>query len=227
MTEYHKIQGLYKRDPDSHRFIEGQYSLPEFEYLKDNRWDFTEKIDGTNIRVIFLSQPTGEGVTVKPQVLVRGKTDRAQLKVDLVEKVLSYFPVKKMAATFGCDICLYGEGYGAGIQKMGSKYLPSEKDFILFDVRIGHWWLKREDVAKIAADFGVRCVPSYGSSTLDDAVELIKGGLKSSFGDFLAEGIVARPMVELKARNGGRIITKLKHKDFSEWDEVKGILRRV
>lgn len=41
-------------------------------------------------------------------------------------------------------------------------------------------------------------------------------GFKSQWGDFIAEGIVARPMTELKNRNGSRIITKIKHKDFAE-----------
>lgn len=39
-------------------------------------------------------------------------------------------------------------------------------------------------------------------------------GFNSIWGDFIAEGIVARPAVELKTRNGHRIITKIKHKDF-------------
>jgi hypothetical protein len=39
-------------------------------------------------------------------------------------------------------------------------------------------------------------------------------GFKSHWGDFIAEGIVARPKVELKTRAGHRIITKLKYKDF-------------
>lgn len=55
MTEYHKIQTLFKRDMESkHKtLLEGQWTLPEFEYLAGNVWTFTEKVDGTNIRVIF------------------------------------------------------------------------------------------------------------------------------------------------------------------------------
>ena len=50
MKEYHKIQTVFKRDPETnHRtLLEGQYSMPEFEYLANNQWVFTEKIDGTN-----------------------------------------------------------------------------------------------------------------------------------------------------------------------------------
>lgn len=45
-------------------------------------------------------------------------------------------------------------------------------------------------------------------------VNLVQKGFNSEWGDFLAEGIVARPSVELFSRNGKRIITKLKYKDF-------------
>ena len=40
-------------------------------------------------------------------------------------------------------------------------------------------------------------------------------GFKSQWGDFMAEGIVARPAQELRTRDGHRIITKIKHKDFA------------
>ena len=53
MKEYHKIQTVFKRDPSTNHktLLMDDYSLPEFEYLKNNHWIFTEKIDGTNIRV--------------------------------------------------------------------------------------------------------------------------------------------------------------------------------
>ena len=55
MSEYHKIQTLFKRDMSSkHKLlIEGDWTLPEFEFLAGNEWTFTEKVDGMNIRVIF------------------------------------------------------------------------------------------------------------------------------------------------------------------------------
>ena len=55
MSKYHKIQSIFKRDMTSKRrtLIEGYWTLPEFEYLANNPWTFTEKVDGTNIRVMF------------------------------------------------------------------------------------------------------------------------------------------------------------------------------
>jgi hypothetical protein len=43
MKEYHKIQTMFKRDKVTNRIIEGTWTLPEFEYLKDNKWVFTEE----------------------------------------------------------------------------------------------------------------------------------------------------------------------------------------
>ena len=207
MTQYHKIQTVLKRDPDNnYQVIEGEYSLPEFEYLADCKWMFTEKIDGTNIRLMW------DGSDVK----IGGKTDRAQIPVPLLEKLMSsYVSIDRFTEAFGAegDVCLYGEGYGAGIQKGGS-YIPDGCDFILFDVKIGEWWLERENVWSIANKLGLETVPEISTGTLPRMIELVRAGIISVWGDFPAEGIVARPVVELFSRNRHRIITKLKHKDF-------------
>jgi hypothetical protein len=60
----------------------------------------------------------------------------------------------------------------------------------------------------------VPVVPIIGSGTLFRAVELAAAGIKSTWGDFQAEGIVARPAVELMTRRGERVITKIKTVDF-------------
>ena len=55
METYHKIQTVWLRDPDNRykTLLEGQWATPEFEYLANNEWTFTEKVDGTNVRVMF------------------------------------------------------------------------------------------------------------------------------------------------------------------------------
>ena len=54
MKEYHKIETIFERDMDGNKkLIEGKFRNPLVEYLKDNEWVFTEKIDGTNIRVFW------------------------------------------------------------------------------------------------------------------------------------------------------------------------------
>jgi len=206
MKEYQKIQTVFKRDPETNhkKLLMGDYSLPEFEYLKDNMWEFTEKVDGTNIRVMF----DGERITFG------GKTDKAQIPAKLVEKLEGMFlpQLQGFKDIFDEEACLYGEGYGGYIQSAGKLY--GEIDFILFDVKIGKWWLKRADIQDIANDFGIDVVPIIGEGTLDDLMNSVSFGFSSNWGDFTAEGVVARPKVDLLSRSGSRVITKLKHKDF-------------
>lgn len=231
MTEYHKIQGLFKRDEKTHKFIEGDYSLPELEYLAENLWVFTEKVDGTNIRVEWLRKPEPDSSSCQlcdsvqipmddgwPFFLaIKGKTDRAQIPSYLMEVLLEMFPEDLFKTVFPeSPVILYGEGYGRKIQKKGSDYNPEGNSFVLFDVKIGRWWLKREDVEKVAAELGISVVPVIGEGTLAQGIQMVKTGIKSAWGDFEAEGIVARPKVELVSRNGGRVITKIKGVDFNE-----------
>lgn len=204
-TEYHKINSIYKRDEKTKAFL-NEYSIPEFEYLKDNIWEFTEKIDGTNIRIIWENGELKFG----------GKTDNAQIPIRLLEKLQTIFTKELMVNTFSNineRVILYGEGFGAGIQS-GGKYNPKEVDFILFDVLIDNWWLNRSSVEDIANKLNLKIVKVIGEGILKDAVELTKKGFTSEFGDFIAEGIVLRPKVQLFSRKGDRIITKIKYKDF-------------
>lgn len=209
MKEYHKIQTVFLRNPETKfkTLLEGQFALPEFEYLKNNVWVFTEKVDGTNIRVNYNEN----------QITFYGKTEKAQIPSQLVNKLNNIFlPLLDQFSEIFKDtaVCLYGEGYGAKIQKGGGNY-RSDQGFVLFDVKIDEWWLQRTDVEDIAEKLKLDVVPIIGKGTLFDMVEIVKKGFISKWGDFQAEGIVARPQVELKARNGNRIITKIKNKDFA------------
>ena len=206
MEEYHKIQTVFLRDPKTKykTLLEGQYAFPEFEYLKDCHWLFTEKVDGTNIRVMF----DGENLTFG------GKTDKAEIPAPLENKLNDIFLPKQdlLREKFHNGVCLYGEGYGAKIQS-GGKYRP-DQDFVLFDVKIGKWWLTRQNIEKIADVLDINIVPLMGCGPLSEMIQMCKTGFLSCWGDFIAEGLVAKPKVELKARNGDRIVTKLKCKDF-------------
>lgn len=205
MEKYHKIQSVFKRDHlKNGKFFEGVYSLPEFEFLEDVEWVYTEKVDGMNIRVMYKDG----------KVTFGGKTDQSQLPAPLVARLQERFlGHNKLQTMFGeTPVCLYGEGYGAGIQK-GGKYRP-DQDFILLDVLIDHWWLQRKNIENVAKGLGLDVVPLIGWGTLSDIVAEVKDGITSVWGQFLAEGVVAKPKVELKARSGARIITKVKYTDF-------------
>jgi len=215
MKTYHKIQSVYFRDPKNNNktFLEGQWSMPEFGYLKDLNWIWTEKIDGTNIRIIWDGK----------DVVFGGKTDNAQLPSKLVNNLTERFSGTKgrklFRDIFGEDgeVCLYGEGYGVKIQS-GGVYIPDNQDLILFDVNIGGVWLERKNVEDIAKKLELKIVPIMGQGTLLEAIEMVKTGFKSQEAvdtKYIAEGLVMRPEVELLTRRGERIITKVKHKDFN------------
>lgn len=161
-------------------------------------------MDGTNIRIGW------DGKEVK----FGGRSNNAQLHADLVQRLYELFLFSKdKFSVFEYGVTLYGEGYGAGIQKGGGNY-QDKKDFVLFDVKINDFWLQREDIEDIANTFDIEIVPIIGNGTLESMVSIAKKGLISGWGNFQAEGIVARPSTELIARNGQRIITKIKCKDF-------------
>jgi hypothetical protein len=211
MNEYHKIQSVFLRDPETNfkTLLEGQWALPVFGYLADNAWVFTEKVDGTNIRVMI--DPFSE----RQSVLFGGKTDNASIPAFLITALQDMFlpQADLLREIFPTGGCLYGEGYGPRIQKGGGLY-RKDPSFVLFDVKVGHYWLQRKDVYDIAYRLGLDVVPEVGTGTLYDGVDFAARGFKSRWGDFLAEGIVARPLIEFLDRNGRRIITKIKTKDF-------------
>lgn len=208
-TEYHKIQTLFERDPATNykTVIEGKYALPEFEYLRQLTWVYTEKVDGTNIRIF------AAGAAVP----FRGKTDGAVMQPNLVATI-EEARERLMRVSDGAFI-FYGEGFGSGVQKVGSQY-RQDTGFVLFDVAAikdrGLLFLERSNVEDIAKRAGVEVVPIVGAGSLETMVPLVARGFPSRWGSAEAEGIVARPALEMQDRLGRRIITKLKCKDFAQ-----------
>ena len=223
MHKYHKIQTIWDRDPETKfkTLIEGQWARPEFEYLQANDWHLTEKVDGTNIRVT-VQDPDHD------TIYYGGKTDAAQIPPHLMSYLEDTFTLEKMRKAFP-DIrwpgyaTIYGEGYGAKIQKGGGLYFPDGKSvgFILFDVNVSGVWLERRNVEDIAEKLQIPVVPIISTATLHDAVNIVRrryiDALLSSEvaeGRREIEGLVMRPTVNLFDRLGRRIISKLKVKDF-------------
>lgn len=213
MKTYHKIQSIYKRDPETKfkTFIDGDWSVDAFGLLKDLVWEFTEKVDGTNIRVGW----DGENVAYG------GRTDSADIPSVLMNNMREIFTVANMQKLKG-PVTLIGEGYGGKIQK-GSRY-REDQNFILFDVFIEPTedhplgvYLPRSTVDEIADMLSIPSVPVIHKGPLLDGVDMCKGNLTSSVADdktLVSEGVVCRPEVELFDRLGRRVITKIKVRDF-------------
>lgn len=205
MEPYHKIETLLNRDPETFMVTKWDWRTPEFAYLAESEWLWTEKVDGTNIRVMW------DGNTVR----FAGKSDNAQIHAGLFAVLTGALPDWALDDVFGADGgCLYGEGYGAKIQKGGGNYKTDGQDLVLFDVKVGDWWLKRKDVEDVAGRLGVKVVPVIDHGPLVGAVNLAQRGFQSDWGAFDAEGLVVRPAVPLCARDGSRVIGKIKARDF-------------
>lgn len=210
MIEYLKIETPFERDVNgTKKLIEGKFRNETVEFLKDNTWQFTEKIDGTNIGIYW------DGHNVHFQ----GRTEKAEIPKHLKEKLVELFGgnvnEELFEQTFGeKEVILFGEGYGIKIQN-GGKY-RQDVSFILFDVYFPNQklWLKREAVESIASTFGIDVVPIIFEGTLEDGINYVKRKPKSTIGTADMEGLVARPKVEIIDRTGHRVIVKIKVCDF-------------
>lgn len=211
MNKYHKIETIFKRDMEgTKKLILGEYRNEAVEFLADNTWQFTEKIDGTNISVHWDGH----------EVHFHGRTEKAQIPKHLLEKLEIMFGgnanEELFEQTFGeKEMVLFGEGYGVKIQN-GGKYIPDDVSFILFDVYSpeSDTWLARESVEDIAKTFGIGVVPIVLEGTLADGVDYVRAKPDSTIGTAKMEGLVGKPKVELKARGGERVIVKIKGEDF-------------
>lgn len=207
LKEYHKIETLFERDEKTKKLIEGKFRNETVKFLKNNKWQFTEKIDGTNIRVYWDGH----------KVNFYGRTDKAQIPAELANRLLELFGgnvnEEIFEQKFGeTEVMLVGEGYGEKIQK-GGLYRKGQ-DFILFDVLIADNWQPRKTVEGIAKSFNIDVVPTVLEGTIQEAIDFVKQKPKSKFGTAKSEGLVGRPEIELQTRTRNRVIVKIKVKDF-------------
>ena len=210
MIEYNKIDTVYERDMDgTKKLIEGKFRSKAVELLADCKWVFTEKIDGTNIRVHWDGHKVEFG----------GRTERANIPAHLLNKLICIFCNNETEELFEQvfgekDVILFGEGYGIKIQN-GGNYRP-DVGFILFDVMVDGHYLDRDNVEGIATTFGLEVVPIIMHGTIKEAISFVKTAPNSTIGTAKMEGLVGRPSVELYERYGKRLIIKIKACDFKE-----------
>ncbi len=213
MQEYHKIETIFERDEKTKKLIVGKYRNSTVEFLRNCDWQFTEKVDGTNIRVHWDGHKVEFG----------GRTDKAQIPSHLLNKLEELFGGYENEQIFEQrfgekDVILFGEGYGPKIQK-GEEY-RNDVSFILFDVMINGYYQPRVSVEYVASYFGVDVVPIVLEGNLQQGIDYVlnqRNSLIATNGALL-EGLVARPKMEMNDRMGNRVIVKIKFRDFKDID---------
>jgi hypothetical protein len=237
------------------------FVTPEFEYLRDLKWRGEEKIDGTNMRIEVTPRieyvieyennvdlvETDEVLGVHFDVIIKGKTDNAQIPKELQKYMEDNYPEEKVLEALGlrkyisveefaehkwnniADVptkyTIYGEGYGRKIQKAGGNYIKNGVGFRVFDVKVNDLYLLTDARDEIATKLGAPIVPFISYFTLDEAIEFVREGFKSRIAenkDFVAEGLVLRTDLGLKNRRGERLIVKVKYEDFVKYRNVYG-----
>lgn len=221
MADYQKINTVFFRDINNVIMVNERFVMNEFEYLRNCKFEATEKIDGTNIHVDLTYDENGE-----PMISYHGRTETAEIPPHLLsylqEKITKdmFLEVFADAIENKKTIQVFGEGYGNKIQKDGKQYIKDGVSFILFDVRIGDLWLLRDSLVDIAHKLDLQVVPIIGMMTIDDAIDFVKKGFNSTIAEnksFGAEGLVLKTPYGLCDRMGNRIVLKIKTKDFRRY----------
>lgn len=142
------------------------------------------------------------------------------------ENFVALFDVAALEAGFKAlglpEVVVFGEAYGGKCQGMKATY-GDKLRFVAFDVKVEDLWLsvpQAEAISKerLGLDFVhyVRIPAELEAMDRErDAfsVQAVKNGCGD---DKKREGVVLRPLVELRKNNGERVIAKHKRDDFSE-----------
>jgi hypothetical protein len=125
------------------------------------------------------------------------------------------------------SVIVWGEVYGGRCQGMSHTY-GKELKFIAFEVKIGETWLSVPDAANVVESLGLEFVyyKKIPTNIIDIDAErdapseqAFRNGMAdrndpSTFK--LREGVVLRPIIEVRKNNGERIIAKHKGEAFAE-----------
>lgn len=172
-----------------------------------------EKIHGTSAHISY------NPATLELKYFSGGETH--ERFVNLFDGNALRVAFDKMALPADKVITVYGEAYGGKQQAMSHTYGKDLK-FIAFDVEIGDSWLDVPNAEQIVQALGLEFV-SYRKVAADVAVldaerdtpsvQAVRNGITEPKP---REGVVIRPLKEMKTNNGARVIAKHKGDKFQE-----------
>lgn len=207
MREYQKIETLFTFDNNIKRFRPFFYN-PIVEYLKDCIWFGSEKVDGTNTRILW----DGHSFTFA------GRTDNSQLPKEMLLLLETTFNKDMEIAVeqnFGeKEVIFFMECYAGKIQ--GHIYSGGEK-LIGFDIMVNGIYLDRNDSKTIFTQLNLAFVPTMPFNNIYDAIDYVENH-EISIIDKTAklEGLVCYPAVRLYNHQGERVIVKIKRRDLEK-----------
>lgn len=271
---YQKINTIFKRDEFNVIMPYDGFVDPTLEWLKNCKFECSEKVDGTNIRIevktefiVLENESVPSGVTFN--IAYKGKTDNANLPKKLLEFMTQTYTKEKILYALGLEEkimfsdfekhnwgtldektgiftpglefvpkmwTIYGEGYGAGIQGCGGNYLKNSVKVIGFDVKVTpntgvELYLLKDTRDDVLNKLGMPIVPTIGYFTIEEAIEYVKKGFKSTVAEnnkeFLAEGLVCKCPYDILDRRGRRIVFKVKTCDFVKYYNKYGTYDKV
>ena len=119
------------------------------------------------------------------------------------------------------DVMIYGESYGGSQQGQKWRY-GSALRFIAFEVRIGEHWLAVPQAEDVCKKLGLEFVHYVKVPVTVDALNAERDAPSEQAkrngveGDQPREGVVLRPLIELRGNDGERILSKHKRDEERE-----------
>ena len=171
-----------------------------------------EKVHGTSAHVSFVrSGAGGIAVSFSPGA-------------ESAERFRALFDADKLLSAFdllGLDSAVvYGEAYGGRRHGQSWRY-GKELRFVTFDVLVGDLWLAVPDAHRLAAGLGFEFVPYVKTSTDLSALDAQRDAPSvvaalCGMGEQRREGVVLRPLVEVRTNDGQRVCAKHKREEERE-----------
>ncbi len=119
------------------------------------------------------------------------------------------------------EVVIFGEAYGGKQQGQSYRY-GKELKFVAFDAKVGDFWLSVPNAVGLVGALGLEFVHYTKVSTDIEALNAERDAPSEQArrngveGDQPREGVVLRPLIEVRINNGERIIAKHKRDEERE-----------